>query len=51
MTSFSLVHRRGADRFLEQAAAAGFSGAIVPDLPVDESEALSRPGRRAATSS
>jgi tryptophan synthase alpha chain len=42
MTSFSLVHRRGPERFLSQAAAAGFSGAIIPDLPVDESEALSR---------
>lgn len=41
MMSFSLIHRRGAERFLSQAAAAGFSGAIVPDLPVDESRELS----------
>jgi tryptophan synthase alpha chain len=40
MTSFSLIHRRGPEVFLQQAAAAGFSGAIVPDLPVDESEML-----------
>lgn len=40
MTSYSLVHRRGPERFIEQAQAAGFSGAIVPDLPVEESEAL-----------
>ncbi|HEV3202920.1 MAG TPA: tryptophan synthase subunit alpha [Gemmataceae bacterium] len=38
MVSYSLVHHRGADRFLTQAQAAGFSGAIIPDLPVEESE-------------
>src|SRR5438067_9962786 len=32
MTSYSLVHRRGAETFLKQAADAGLSGAIVPDL-------------------
>jgi tryptophan synthase alpha chain len=42
MVSYSLIHRRGAEAFLEQAGAAGFSGAIVPDLPLEESETLSR---------
>jgi tryptophan synthase alpha chain len=42
MVSYSLIHRRGPEAFLGQAAAAGFSGAIVPDLPFEESEALSR---------
>jgi tryptophan synthase alpha chain len=42
MVSFSIVHRRGAELFLDQAAAAGFSGAIVPDLPLEESESLGR---------
>lgn len=42
MVSYSLIQRRGAEAFLEQAAAAGFSGAIVPDLPLEESETLSR---------
>jgi tryptophan synthase alpha chain len=42
MTSFSLIHRRGPGAFLDQAGAAGFSGAIVPDLPVEESEGLAR---------
>jgi tryptophan synthase alpha chain len=42
MISYSLIHRRGAEAFLERAAAAGFSGAIVPDLPMEESETLSR---------
>jgi tryptophan synthase alpha chain len=42
MLSYSLIHRRGAQAFLERAATAGFRGAIVPDLPVEESETLSR---------
>lgn len=42
MVSFSLVYRRGAERFLDQAISAGFSGAIVPDLPAEESENLHR---------
>jgi tryptophan synthase alpha chain len=41
MTSYSLIHRRGPETFLRQAAESGFSGAIVPDLPFEESEALS----------
>jgi tryptophan synthase alpha chain len=40
MVSYSLVYRRGAERFLDQARAAGFSGAIVPDLPADEAQKL-----------
>lgn len=42
MLSYSLVHRRGPEAFLSQAAEAGFSGAIVPDLPMDEAEGLAR---------
>ncbi|MGE3806257.1 MAG: tryptophan synthase subunit alpha [Gemmataceae bacterium] len=41
MVSYSLVHRRGPAAFVERAQTAGFSGAIVPDLPVEETEALS----------
>jgi len=40
MVSYSLVHRRGAAAFLAQAKRAGFSGLIVPDLPVEEAEEL-----------
>jgi tryptophan synthase alpha chain len=40
MTSFSLVWRRGADWFLDAARDAGFSGLIVPDLPLEESAEL-----------
>src|SRR5437016_9312929 len=42
MVSYSLVHHRGPDRFIADAKAAGFSGAIVPDLPVDEAADLAK---------
>jgi tryptophan synthase alpha chain len=40
MLSYALVHRRGPAQFLDQAHACGLSGAIVPDLPVDEADEL-----------
>ena len=40
MVSYSLVYHRGPERFVKDALAAGFSGAIVPDLPVEEAEEL-----------
>ena len=40
MVSYSLVHHRGPERFVTDAKAAGFSGAIVPDLPVEEADEL-----------
>jgi tryptophan synthase alpha chain len=42
MASYSLIFRRGPERFVEQAQEAGFSGMIVPDLPPEEAEALAR---------
>ena len=42
MVSYSLVHHRGPARFVAEAQAAGFSGAIVPDLPVDEAVELAK---------
>jgi tryptophan synthase alpha chain len=42
MISYTLVHRRGPDAFLAQAQEAGLSGAIVPDLPVEEGAELVR---------
>jgi tryptophan synthase alpha chain len=42
MVSYSLIHRRGPERFIEQAQAAGFSGAIVPDLPAEEAHSLAQ---------
>jgi tryptophan synthase alpha chain len=42
MVSYSLVQRRGLDNFLTQAGTAGLSGAILPDLPVDEAGEVGR---------
>jgi tryptophan synthase alpha chain len=42
MVSYAIVHRRGVDRYLEEAVTAGVDGLIVPDLPVEESEGLCR---------
>jgi tryptophan synthase alpha chain len=36
MTYYNLVYRFGLDRFAAELAAAGVSGAILPDLPLDE---------------
>jgi tryptophan synthase alpha chain len=40
MTYVNPVYRHGIERFLDAAGAAGVSGVIVPDLPVDESAEL-----------
>jgi tryptophan synthase alpha chain len=42
MISYTLVHRRGPQAFLQQGQAAGLCGAIVPDLPIDEADDLMR---------
>jgi tryptophan synthase alpha chain len=47
MVSYSLVHHRGPARFVAQAQEAGFTGAIVPDLPVEEAQELADLARRA----
>ncbi len=46
MVSYSIVYRHGPDRFVAEARRAGFSGAIVPDLPVDEAAELAAVARR-----
>jgi len=38
MVSWSLIHRRGPDAFLEACVASGLHGAVVPDLPADEAD-------------
>lgn len=40
MVSYSIVHRMGVDTFMSDAAAAGFDGTIVPDLPVEEADGV-----------
>ncbi len=42
MVSYAIVYRRGPERFVRDAQAAGIAGAIVPDLPVDESGPLAQ---------
>jgi tryptophan synthase alpha chain len=47
MVSYAIVHRRGPQRFVEDAQRAGLAGAIVPDLLVEEAAALAQICRRA----
>ncbi len=42
MVSYSIVYRIGLAEYVARAKAAGVSGAIVPDLPVEESDALAK---------
>ena len=42
MASYSLMYRKGPAAFIDTAKAAGFSGAVVPDLPVEEAEELAK---------
>lgn len=40
MVSFAIVFRHGLASFAAEAAAAGFSGLIIPDLPADEADEM-----------
>ena len=40
MVSYSIIHRQGLDAYVARAQAAGFAGAIVPDLLVEEAAPL-----------
>ena len=42
MASYSLMFKRGLAKFIEEAKTAGFSGAVVPDLPVEEADELAK---------
>jgi tryptophan synthase alpha chain len=46
MLSYSIVFRHGIERYVADAKTAGISGAIVPDLPVEESGPLADICRR-----
>lgn len=41
MASYSLMFKKGPAAFIDAAKAAGFSGSVVPDLPVEEAAELS----------
>ena len=47
MASYSLIFRRGIDRFVGDAQAAGLAGFVVPDLPLEESDQLDAACRQA----
>lgn len=47
MTSYSIIHRIGMQKYVDQAKAAGYSGAIVPDLLVEEAQPLAKVCRAA----
>ena len=40
MVSYSIVYRMGIDAFLKEARDAGFDGFIIPDLPLEEADAV-----------
>lgn len=42
MASYSLMFKKGPAAFIDAAKAAGFSGSVVPDLPVEEAAELSK---------
>lgn len=46
MVSYAIIYRHGLDRYIADAKAAGVAGAIVPDLPVEESGPLAQICRR-----
>ena len=44
-TYYNPILNRGIDRFLQQVAAVGVKGLVVPDLPLEEAESLLRPAQ------
>ena len=46
MVSYAIVYRHGLEQYVSEAKAAGAAGAIVPDLPVEESGPLAEICRR-----
>jgi tryptophan synthase alpha chain len=46
MMSYSIIFRHGPEKYVVEAKAAGVAGAIVPDLPVEESGSLAEICRR-----
>ncbi len=46
MVSYAIVYRHGLEAYMSEAKAAGVAGLIVPDLPVEEADALADLCRR-----
>jgi tryptophan synthase alpha chain len=47
MLSYSIVYRIGVESFVRQAADAGIDGLIIPDLPLEEADAVTGPAKAA----
>lgn len=47
MLSYSIVHKLGLQRFMADAANAGFDGVILPDVPIEEARPISAEAKRA----
>ena len=47
MVSYAIIFRVGIEKFVQQAKAAGYAGAIVPDLLVEEADEMSKTCREA----
>lgn len=42
MVSYAIIYRKGLEAYCDEAAARGAAGMIVPDLPVEEADALAK---------
>jgi tryptophan synthase alpha chain len=42
MVSYAIIHRVGLEKYVDQAKSAGYAGAIVPDLLVEEADEMSK---------
>jgi tryptophan synthase alpha chain len=42
MGSYSLIHKRGPEAFIDACLGCGLSGAVVPDLPAEEADELAK---------
>ncbi len=42
MLSYAIVLRRGIEQFVDHAIASGIAGAIIPDLPIEEADEISK---------
>jgi tryptophan synthase alpha chain len=50
MVSMSIIHRFGKEKFIDGCLKAGFSGLIIPDLPVEESLEIAKDLKKAGLS-
>jgi tryptophan synthase alpha chain len=50
MVSMSIIHRFGKEKFIDGCLKAGFSGLIIPDLPVEESLEIAKDLKQAGLS-